>query len=159
MHGDIQHLSALIGTWRGRGSGHYPTIEPFEYLEEAVFGHVGKPFISYAQKTRSPETELPVHAETGYLRPVGTDRIELVLSQPSGVVEIDVGSVTISEQGEVTIDLTSQLVGTTDTAKDVTEVRRTLRVNGNEMAYDMYMAAVGEPLEHHLNATLNKVSE
>ncbi|AMC86932.1 Putative transposase [Mycobacterium tuberculosis] len=41
----LQALSPLLGSWAGRGAGKYPTIRPFEYLEEVVFAHVGKPFL------------------------------------------------------------------------------------------------------------------
>lgn len=157
MHPDVAHLRLLLGTWRGRGSGHYPTIDSFEYLEEVTFGEVGKPFLAYSQKTRHAETELPLHAEAGYFRPVGTDVVELVIAQPSGIVEIDVGPVTTSEDGVITIDLHSETVATTATAKDVTQVQRTLVISGDTLSYDMYMAAVGEPFQHHLSAVLTRV--
>lgn len=158
MHPDISHLADLLGVWRGRGKGHYPTIEPFAYLEEVSFGHVGKPFIAYTQKTRHAETELPLHAEAGYFRPVGQDRIELVLAQPSGIAEIDEGSVRRDEEtGSLHIDVTSTTVSTSGSAKEVTAVQRTLTVVGDELTYDVFMAAVGQEFQHHLRATLRRV--
>lgn len=167
-HPDIAHLAPLLGTWRGRGQGSYPTIDSFGYLEEITFGHVGKPFIAYSQKTRHAETELPLHAEAGYLRPVGLDRLELVLVQPSGIVEMHEGVISTSGTADgvdMTISLASTTVLTTATAKDATAVTRTLSISGTdgnsdagaEINYRLSMAAVGLELQHHLAASLRRV--
>ncbi len=157
MHPDVEHLGPLLGTWRGRGSGHYPTIESFDYLEEVTFAEVGKPFIAYTQKTRNADTDLPLHAEAGYFRPAGPHAIELVLAQPSGIVEVDSGSVVTDDGGTLTIDVSSQTVATSATAKEVTRVQRTITVSSDQLTYDVHMAAVGQPFQHHLRATLSRV--
>lgn len=159
LHDDVAHLSALLGTWRGAGHGSYPTIESFDYLEEVTFGHVGKPFLAYTQKTRHADTNAPLHAESGYLRPVGTDAVEFVVAQPSGIIEIHSGPVSTSGS-VVELMLTSSQVLGTPTAKAVTEVTRQLwfdpAVAPAEHRYTMAMAAVGQPLTHHLEATLHR---
>ncbi len=165
LHESIAHLHPLLGTWRGTGNGSYPTIEPFSYVEEVTFGHVGKPFIAYTQKTRHAETNLPLHAEAGYLRPVGVDMIELVLAQPSGIVEVHNGTVVRSEN-RLVIDVTASLVATTATAKDASEVRRTITIEPSgddgephQLNYVVAMAAVGHELQHHLAASLRLITE
>ena len=92
LHPDIEHLSFLLGRWAGEGKGEYPTVEPFAYREEVLFAHRGKPFLAYVQRTWRLPGDEPSHSEAGYLRPVGTDRLELVLAHPTGVVEIEEGS-------------------------------------------------------------------
>ncbi|NNC79545.1 MAG: FABP family protein [Acidimicrobiales bacterium] len=153
IHPEIAHLAWLLGTWAGEGAGEYPTIEDFRYSEHVTFAHVGKPFFAYNQKTKHEETGLPLHAEAGYLRPVGLDRVELLNVQPSGIMEIYEGTV-----DGTTLDLVAVQVATSATAKDVTEVTRRITVDpeGETLSYRMQMAAVGEPLQHHLAATLHK---
>lgn len=156
LHPGIAILAPLLGTWSGRGSGDYPTIDDFGYLEEVTFGHVGKPFLSYTQRTRSQDGA-PMHAESGYLRVPAAGRAELVLAQPSGVTEIDEGTVT-ADGGTLVITLTSTSVGLTSTAKEVLAVERSIRVDGDELNYTLLMGAMGLPLQHHLTATLHRQS-
>ncbi len=155
LHPDIAHLSWLLGTWAGTGSGEYPTIKSFDYNEEISFGHVGKPFLAYTQKTRHAETGLPLHAEAGYIRPVGTDRVEFQVVQPSGISESYEGIVQSTEEA-IVISLETVSVTTTATAKDVSAVRRVMTFDpgAQVLSYKMAMAAVGEEMTHHLSANL-----
>lgn len=154
LHPDIAHLAFLLGEWHGSGEGRYPTIEPFAYNEQVEFNHVGKPFIAYVQRTKHANTGMPLHAESGYLRPVGVDRVEFVVVQPSGIVEMHDGAVDAEKQ---TLDLTATRVLTTPTAKDVTAVARRLAVEADVLSYSVDMGAVGQPLQHHLAAALTRV--
>lgn len=156
VHPNVAHLEFLLGTWRGRGSGIYPTIDTFEYLEEVTIGHVGKPFLAYNQKTRHAETNLPLHAESGYLRPVGVDRVEFVVAQPTGIVELHEGDF-IAATGGGTLDLASTSVPTTATASDVTQVARSFQVDDDTMKYHLDMAAAGQDFQRHLTAELLRV--
>ena len=99
-----------------------------------------------------------MHAEVGYLRPQPSSAIELVLAQPTGVVEIHAGSVE-EKSGGVIVDLRTERVEGTRTAKPITEVRRRLEVTGDSLKVDMWMAAMGEPLTHHLSAELTRNQE
>ena len=154
-HPDVAVLAPLLGTWAGKGHGDYPTIEPFDYLEEVTFGHTGKPFIAYSQRTRSAD-DRPLHAETGYLRMPSAGRIELVLAHPTGVAEIDEGTVT-AHGAALTIDVSSSFIGLTGSAKHVAALTRSIRVDGDTMSYTLQMGAVGQPVQHHLGATLHRV--
>lgn len=155
LHPDLAGLAPLLGTWAGRGHGVYPTIQSFEYLEEVVFTHVGKPFLVYGQKTKAVADGKPLHAETGYLRVPKHGQVELVLAHPSGVTEIEVGTYSCNG-GVIEIELTTSDVGLTPTAKDVSALGRSFRIAGDELSYSVRMSAVGQPLQHHLDAVLHR---
>ncbi|HLS79096.1 MAG TPA: FABP family protein [Nocardia sp.] len=157
LHPEIAALAPLLGTWRGRGHGEYPTIEPFDYLEEVTFGHLGRPFLTYRQRTRAADGSRPMHAETGYLRCPRPDHVELVLAHPTGITEICEGPLEIAD-GELRMEFTATAIGRTSTAKLVTALGRTFRVYGDTIDYTLRMAAVGEPLTHHLAASLSRIT-
>ncbi|MQY31887.1 peroxynitrite isomerase [Nocardia aurantia] len=154
-HPDIAHLAPLLGTWRGSGHGEYPTIEPFDYHEEIRFGHVGRPFLTYRQRTRHAGDGRSLHAETGYLRSAGPDRVELILAHPTGVTEICEGSVKVTDDG-LQLDLDSKHIGLSTSAKLVTALGRSLVLTGDSIDYTLRMAAVGQPTRHHLAASLRR---
>jgi hypothetical protein len=157
LHPDLAALAPLLGTWSGQGAGKYPTIPPFDYLEEVVFAHVGKPFLAYGQKTKAVADGKPLHAETGYLRVPQPGHVELVLAHPSGITEIEVG--TYSVTGDVIeMQMATTAVGLTPSAKEVTALGRSFRIDGDELSYTVQMGAVGQPLQDHLAAVLHRQS-
>ncbi len=155
LHPDVEALAPLLGTWTGRGEGKYPTIQTFEYLEEVVFSHVGKPFLVYTQKTKAVADGRPLHAETGYLRVSQPGRVELVLAHPNGITEIDAGTYSVTG-GVIEIELSSTAIGLAPTAKEVTGLGRSLRVEGDQLSYTVRMGAVGQPVQDHLAAVLHR---
>ena len=156
LHPMCKPLAPLLGTWRGTGRGSYPTIDDFDYTEELVFGHAGKPFLSMVQRSRDRSTGQPLHAEAGYLRPLGDGAVELTVAQPSGITEVDVGMLNTTSGGLV-VELESAQVGLTPTAKSVTAVRRRLHLAGETLVSELWMAAVGEAeLTHHVRAELSQ---
>jgi hypothetical protein len=155
LHPDLAALAPLLGTWSGQGAGKYPTIPPFDYFEEVVFGHVGKPFLTYGQKTKAVADGKPLHAETGYLRVPQPGHIELVLAHPSGITEIEVG--TYSVTGDlIEMQMSTTEVGLTPSAKEVAALNRSFRIDGDELSYTVQMGAVGQPLQDHLAAVLHR---
>jgi hypothetical protein len=155
LHPGVAALAPLLGVWAGHGSGEYPTIAPFDYLEEVTFGHVGKPFLSYTQKTKAGDDGRPMHAETGFLRVPSPGRVELVLAHPTGITEIDEGTLTVAGD-TIVMDLAATTIGRTASAKEVTALGRSIRVDGDVLVYTVRMGAVGQPLQDHLTATLHR---
>ena len=155
LHPDIAVLEPLLGTWAGTGTGTYPTIQPFGFLEEVTFGHVGKPFLSYGQRTKAADDGRPLHAETGYLRVPSPGRVEWILAHPTGIAEIEEGPLSVTGT-TIRIELRAITIGRTASAKVVTALSRSLRIDGDELTYTLRMGAVGQPLQHHLAATLRR---
>ena len=155
LHPDVAALAPLLGIWAGRGRGEYPTIAPFDYLEEVTFGHDGKPFLRYSQRTTAVNDGRPLHGETGYLRAPSADRAELVLAHPTGVTEIDEGTLAV-HGSTIEMDLAATAIGRTQSAKEVSALHRFVRVEGDELTYTVHMGAVGQPLQQHLTATLHR---
>lgn len=153
LHPGLAGLRFLLGSWVGEGQGRYPTIEAFRYGEEVRFWHVGKPFLAYSQRTWALDDGRPLHSEAGYWRPKPHGVLEVVLSHPTGHVEIEEGEV----NGTV-VTLASQLIGGATSAKVVTEMRRRFVVDDDVLSYTLAMAAVGLPLQEHLSAELARTS-
>jgi hypothetical protein len=158
LHPDLSALTFLLGTWEGEGRGIYPTVEDFTYWERVSFlVPPGKPFIAYRQETRRtgehPEAGVPLHTESGYLRPAGPDRAELVVAQPTGIVEVHHGAIT-----GTSLAFAAATVATTDTAKEVVSVERNLVVNGDDLEYELLLGAVGQAHQLHLEAVLRRVA-
>lgn len=157
MHPALNPLAELVGTFEGDGEGDYPTIDPFRYRERIVIADVDKPFLTYQQHTWHPDTGTAMHTEVGYLRlpgraegdPPGMTRVEFVIAQPTGLVEVQEGTLA---DGVLRFATTS--LGRTATAKDVRSVRRTFTLRADELVYDLWMAYAHVPDTHHLRAVL-----
>ena len=56
------------------------------------------------------------------------------------------------------VDVVTGTLAATPTAKRVDQVERRITVEGDELHYTLAMAAVGEPLTPHLEATLRRAA-
>ncbi|WP_156230746.1 FABP family protein [Corynebacterium occultum] len=156
LHPNVQPYEFLLGTWTGEGKGIYPTISKFSYTETLSFAAIpGKPFLRYEQKTMGPQG--PMHTEVGYLRPVAEDRLELVVAQPTGQTELLEGEV--RSEGRLFV-FEKSVVKSSATAKQVDATKRTYTFNPErtEMLTAFGMAAVGQPMQQHLESRLLKGS-
>ena len=158
LHERLEHLSFLVGTWRGLGVVGYPTIEEQRYEQEVVFAHDGRPFLEYTSRSWILDDDgnrvKPSAREVGWWRPGKEPRdVEVMLAHPTGIVEIYLGEVVFHK-----IELRSDVVARTETAKSVTAFHRLYGLVEGDLAYAIDMAAVDQPLQPHLSARLKKVS-
>lgn len=162
LHPSLLGLLPFVGVWRGRGSGEYRTIEPFEYAQEVRISHDGRPFLHYSARawlvTPDGVPVRPGYREVGWWRPVANDdqrpdEVEALFCAPTGIQELYLGAIT-----GVRIELSTDAVLRTSTAKEVTAGRRIYGIVDRALLYAHEMAAVGEPLRPHLAAKLNRIA-
>jgi len=157
LHDSLKHLEFLVGEWQGLGVVGYPTITEAQYEQEISFSHDGRPFLAYISKTWLIDDEgariRPSAVETGFWRAgTGERDVEVMLAHASGIVEVYVGEVAFSK-----IELTSEVVARTETAKDVKGFHRLYGLVEGDLAYAIDMAAMGQPLQPHLSARLQRI--
>ena len=150
LHPAVAPFAPLLGTWRGKGAGEYPSIAPFEYTEELVFEavHPSKPVIAYRHKTARCLDGSPLHSETGFLRPGVV--CHWAVSQSTGVAEASVGS---WAPDEGVLLLSSSSLGGAD---KVVAVERQYTVRDGQLSYVISMATTSSPLLPHLRASLTR---
>jgi len=155
----VQPYEFLLGTWRGEGVGGYPSLgQDFRYGEEITFACYGKPVIEFHSTSWSVDDDRPLARQSGFWRPIDEQRVEVVLSVASGLVEVFYGALVNGSAG-THVEITSDVIAHTETAKQVNADKRLYAVRGGKLMYAMEMAAVGhEQLQPHLSAALDRVS-
>ncbi|MGH3273150.1 MAG: FABP family protein [Streptosporangiaceae bacterium] len=155
-HPSLAPLRFLIGRWEGAGIVGYPTIESAQFGQEITLRHNGKPYLSYVSRSwaLAPDGTIgaPLAMETGFWRPQPDGMLEVVLAHSSGITEVYIGQVT-----GMKIEMATDAVVRTATAREVTAGRRLYGLIGADLGYAYDMAAVGQPLQAHLSAQLKRV--
>ena len=156
LHPALEPFAFLLGTWRGVGVGGYPTIASFRFGQEVVFGHVGKPILTYVSRSWVLDDEGNVlrtsAGEAGYWRVDAAGELEVVLAHATGFAEVWFGNLAFGR-----IELTTDVVARTASAKDVTAGRRLYGTVDGDLLYAYDMAAASQPLGPHLSARLKKI--
>ncbi|MFF1358423.1 FABP family protein [Streptomyces sp. NPDC058297] len=157
-HPLLAPVLGLLGTWRGLGQGGYPTLAgDFTYAQEVTFSHDGRPFLRFEARAWLLDADgaplRPSARESGWWRLQPEGRVESLITQPTGIAEVAVGSA----DGN-TVDLTTDQVALTPTAKEVKATRRRYALTDDgTLTFTHDLAAVGMPLQHHLSAQLRRV--
>jgi hypothetical protein len=155
LHPSVVPLRFLLGRWEGAGVVGYPTIASAHFGQEISFSHNGKPFLIYSSRTWLLDDEgrigRPLAIETGYWRPQPDGLLEVLLVHPTGIAEIYLGAISGTK-----IEMATDAVVRTSTAKEVTAGRRLYGLIGADLGYAYDMAAVGQPLQSHVSAQLKR---
>jgi hypothetical protein len=155
LHPNCGPVAWLLGTWRGNGHVDYPTIEKAEFGQELIFTHDGRPFFHYMSRAwivdEQGEKVRDAAIETGFLRCPEPGTIEFLLTHNTGFVEVWHGT---ADDGK--LDLATDAVVRTETAKEVTAGKRLYGNVEGDLLYAYDMAAVGQPLQPHLWARLKR---
>lgn len=161
LHPKLMPVAWLVGEWAGAGVIGYPSMESdLRFGQEVSFSHDGRPFLTYTSLTwlldDAGDKVRPLASETGYWR-VGaaesapTD-VEVLLTHPTGFVEIFVGSV-----GSARVELATDLVARTATAKEYTAAKRMYGLVEGDLMWVMEMSAVGYEMAPHASARLKRL--
>lgn len=156
MHPDLAPLAWLLGRWEGAGVVGYPTIESANFGQEIECTHDGRPFLSWVSRTwLLDEDGTPAAAsatEMGFWRPLPDGEVELVLSHPTGIVELYYGSTTPAK-----VELRTDGVLRSPRAANYAAAHRLYGYVGSNLMWAMDMAAADQSLTSHVSAELKRV--
>lgn len=155
LHPDCAPIAWMLGTWRGNGHGDYPTIDKFEFGQEVIFVHDGRPFFHYMARSwivdEQGEKVRDAAIETGFLRARPEGKVELVLTHHTGFAEVWYG-----HAGDARMEISTDAIVRTETAKEYTAGKRLYGYVEGDLLYAFDMAAMGQPLQSHTWARLQR---
>jgi hypothetical protein len=151
---ELGPLAALLGTWKGEGTGEYPTMESFPFEEETRFWHPGAGFLYYHLRSWSPGSGAHLHSELGFWRSLPGGGVDVTLAHPLGLTEIAEGTV---RDGEIRLASTS-VERTPQNASPVVALERRYTISGDELDYEVMMALDSVPLALHIVGRLRRIN-
>jgi THAP4-like, heme-binding beta-barrel domain len=153
---ELAPLAWLVGRWEGAGVVGYPTIESAQFGQEIVASHDGRPFLLWHSRAwlldEDGQKVRPLATELGFWRPLPNDEVELLLTHPTGIVELYYGKTSPAK-----IELRTDGVLRSPHAKDYAAGSRLYGYVNSNLMWAMDMAAMGQPLQSHVSAELKRV--
>ncbi|GAA4715005.1 hypothetical protein GCM10025782_09330 [Pedococcus ginsenosidimutans] len=153
---ELAPLAWMIGRWEGAGVVGYPTIESANFGQEIEVSHDGRPFLTWRSQTwllnEAGEQVRPLATELGFWRPVEGGEVELLLSHPTGIVELYFGKAEPAK-----IELRTDGVLRSPHAKEYNAATRLYGLVNSNLLWAMDMAAAGQKLQSHVSAELKRV--
>jgi len=160
LHQQCLVLLPLVGVWRGSGEVVYPTIDgPFPFGQQLVFAHDGRPFLFYEARAWLLNADgavvRPAARETGFWRPQPDGELEVLITHATGIAEIFYGRARTLTSWEIETDA----VVRTASAREVTASKRLYGlVEGGDLAYVDERQMMGQPMQPHISARLQRIA-
>jgi len=152
-------IHELTGVWRGEGTGSYPDIPPFRYIEETTLTMAAEwSMLHVLQKTWLSDRGgkgKALHLEAGILLARDDGSLLYSCGQDSGRTEVMAGTPVRTATGGIHIAW-----ATTAHANDprLVKLGREWSFDGERFEYRAYLATVRTPeYRQHLNARLTRV--
>lgn len=151
-------LAWLVGRWAGAGVVGYPTIESANFGQQLTIEHDGRPFLAMSSRTwlldDAGNQVRPLAREEGFWRVLDSGEIELLLTHPTGILEMYVGR---RDSERPAVQLATDGVLRSPAAKEYSSGARMYGLVESQLMWVMDMAAVGKPLTSHVSAQLKRV--
>ena len=146
----------LLGEWHGEGVMNGASGDR-RFGQWVRFSHDGRGFLAYESRTWSLTDDGrivgPDSRESGFWRPRGQDDVELLVSNPDGLVELYVGRARTTTSWE----LTSDVLARTPDAPDVTRAVRLYGIVDGALMYAIDRAGADQPLRPTMSARLERI--
>lgn len=154
---ELAPLAWLLGRWEGAGVVGYPTIESANFGQEIEVSHDGRPFLTWQSRSWLLDDDgqkvRPLATELGFWRLGEDGDVELLLTHPTGIVELYYGKAEPAK-----IELRTDGVLRSPSAKEYNAGHRLYGLVNSNLMWAMDMAAVGQPLQSHVSAELKRVA-
>jgi len=157
---ELLSILPLLGEWHGEGvlSGTAAgSGQDLRFGQWIRFSHDGRGFLAYEsrtwQLTEDGQIIGPGTRESGFWRPRGKDDVELLVTDPDGLVELYVGTARTTTSWE----LTSDVLARTPDAPDVTRAVRLYGIVEGALMYAIDRAGPDEPLRPLMSARLERI--
>lgn len=164
LHPDLVPLAFLLGTWEGAGvsapvtADEGPDAEKYNFGQEVIFTHDGRPFLEYTSRTWVLDADgkkvRPLENESGYWRIDAERKIEVVMARDEGVIELWYGE--LADQ-KPQIDLATDAVARTASAADYSGGKRLYGLVKGDLMWVFEKATPRVPLRPYMSAQLKKV--
>jgi hypothetical protein len=146
----------LLGEWHGEGQAA-GTAGDHRFGQWIRFSHDGRGFLAYESRTWRLTADGaivgPDARESGFWRPRGQDDVELLVTDPDGLVELYVGTARTTTSWELTTDVLAR----TPDAPAVTRAVRLYGIVDGALMYAIDRAGADEPLRPTMSARLERL--